>query len=210
MNFANYSDFRVAVLKLIDGSDQVGNSINIDTADLLIAMGETKVYQGTSTQSGLRASTMQAPLALSVASNAATLPADCLELEIVWISPDAPLEAVSEAELRSKAKWNHGGDARQYAQAGGSLIFGPDVANGTTIAGRYYQRPADIKTGLHSTFNRYPEVYLFAALAEAAPFVGDDPRIPMWEAKAGEWLARANMIERNKAYEGSRLRQKAR
>lgn len=210
MQFSNYADFRTAVLKMIDGDD-VSTTFSIDTLDLLIALGESRVYEGVPGRSGLRASTMQQPLTGSVTSNAVTLPDRCLALEIVWFDPAKPLEVVSETELRSKAQWNHGGDVRQCAQSGETLIFGPDAANGAAIGGRFYQRPADIKTsGLNSTFNRYPELFLFGALAESAPFLGEDARIPMWEAMFVRWLDAANNIERNRIYAGSRLTQKVR
>ena len=208
MQFANYTDFRTAVLKMIEGSDQVTSSISIDTLDMLIALGETYVYNG---PPGLRSATMQAPLSLTVAANAVVLPSDCLAVEAAWLSPDEPLEAVSEEELRSKAKWNQGGSVRQYAMAGTGLIFGPTAANGTVLQGRYYRRPADLKTaGLNSTFSKYPEVFLFAALAKSAPFIGDDERIPMWEMQFTQYMNSANTLERNFAYMGSRLRQRAR
>lgn len=209
MQFANYPEFRLAVLKMIDGDD-VSTSFSLETLDLLIGLGETRAYHGVPGIEGLRASSMQAALTGSVASNAVALPTDCLALEIVWFDPAKPLEAVAENELRDKARWNHGGDVRQYAQAGESLIFGPDATNGAAIGGRYYKRPADIKTALNATFNRYPELFLFAALAESAPFLGEDARIPMWEAMFVRWLNAANSIERNRAFEGSRLTQKVR
>jgi hypothetical protein len=210
MQFANYPEFRLAVLKMIDG-DNVGTSFSLETLDLLIALGESRVYLGTGDTSGLRASTMQATLSGTTTGNAFTLPSDCLDLEIVWFDPARPLEAVSEQEIRSKAAWNHGGDVRQYAQSGSTLIFGPDAADGSAIGGRYFQRPADIKTGgLNDTFNRYPEPYLFGALAESAPFLGEDARLPMWQTLFRNWLVSANTTERNKAYAGGRLRQKAR
>lgn len=210
MQFTNYPDFRTAVLKMIDGDD-VSTTFSIETLDMLIALGESRVYHGDERQTGLRATTMQAALTGSTAANAVALPSDCLALEIVWFDPDKPLEIVSEGEIRQKARWNHGGDVRQCAQAGTSLIFAPDVADGQAIGGRYYQRPADIKTGgLNATFNRYPEAFLFAALAEAAPFLGEDRRIPVWKKLFAEWLGSANRTERNRAYEGSRLTQKVR
>jgi len=209
MQFSNYAEFRTAVLRMIDGDD-VSTTFSTQTLDLLIALGESRVYDGVPGTSGLRASTMQAPLVGTVASNAVALPSDCLELEIVWFDPDKPLEAVSESDLRARSRWNTGGDARQYAQSGDSIIFAPEQSNGLSVGGRYFQRPTDIKDGLHATFNRYPEVFLFGALAESAPFLGEDDRIPMWEAMFLRWLTGANATERNRVFAGSKLRQKVR
>lgn len=209
MQFSNYPEFRLAVLKMIDG-DNVGTSFSLETLDLLIALGESLIYVGDDDHSPLRASSMQAALTGTTASNAVPLPSDALAIEIVWFDPAKPLEAVTENELRDKAQWNHGGDVRQYAQAGESLIFGPDAPDGQTIGGRYYKRPADIKLGLNSTFNRYPELFLLAAVAESAPFLGQDARLPMWKKLYAGRLAGANRTERLRALEGSRLTQKVR
>lgn len=215
MQFNNYPEFRTAVLRMIDGDDVGTATFSIETLDLLIALGEAAVYSGSydargKLHEGLRASSMQSPLTGNTASNSVALPTDCLALEIVWFDPTKPLEMVTENELRDKSRWNNGGDVRQAAQSGDTLIFGPAASDGQAIGGRYYQRPADIKTGLHATFNRYPEVYLFGALAESAPFLGEDRRLPMWKALFLEKLTTANKIERTRALEGSRLTQKVR
>lgn len=203
MAFANYAAFRTAVLKLIDGDNVNSQSIDQDTLDLLIQLGEARVYRE------LRCSAMEAPLSVTVAGGEAAIPDDLIELKIAWFDPDQPLEIVSETDLRKRSR--SGGDVRQVAQAGESLIFLPAATDGQVLEGRYYQRPADLKTGpLPATFTRYGEVYLYAALAESAPFIGDDDRIPMWNATYQAWLDSANTQERNRVYSGSRLRQKAR
>jgi hypothetical protein len=214
MQFSNYADFRTAVLKMIDG-DEVSTTFSIDTLDLLIALGESRVYNGIEAApgvmgiGGLRASTMQQALTGTVSANAVAIPDRCLDLEIVWFDPTKPLDAMSESDLRAKDR--RGGDVREYAQAGESLIFSPAASDGAAIGGRFYARPADIKTGgLNATFNRYPEVFMFGALMEAAPFLGEDARIPVWEKLFRSWLTSANRTERTRVAAGSRLTQKVR
>jgi hypothetical protein len=214
MQFANYTEFRTAVLKMIDGDD-VSTTFSIDTLDLLIALGESRVYNGIDAApgvmaiGGLRASTMQQALTGTVTANAVAIPDRCLDLEIVWFDPTKPLDAMTESDLRAKSR--SGGEVREYAQAGENLIFSPAASDGASIGGRFYARPADIKTGgLNSTFNRYPEVFMFGALMEAAPFLGEDARIPLWEKLFRSWLTSANRTERTRVAAGSRLTQKVR
>lgn len=203
MAFANYTAFRTAVLKLIDGDNVNSHSIDQDTLDLLIQLGEARVYRE------LRCSAMEAPLSVTVAGGEAAIPDDLIELKTAWFDPGQPLEIVSETDLRKRSR--SGGDVRQVAQAGESLIFLPAATDGQVLEGRYYQRPVDLKTGpLPATFTRYGEVYLYAALAESAPFIGDDDRIPMWNATYQAWLDSANAQERNRIFSGSPLRQKVR
>src|SRR5690606_37867283 len=104
----------------------------------------------------LRASSMETALDVAVADNAAPLPADCLELSILWLDDGAPLEVVAERDLRSRIKYFQGGPARKAAQAGDSVIFSPTVEDGAVLGGRYYARPPALKDELHATYDRYP------------------------------------------------------
>lgn len=208
MQFANYTDFRVAVLKFIDGDDANAGALAQDTLDLLIALGESRVYQGDTVVPGLRVSDMESALSLSVVANVATLPTSCLALKRVQFAGESPLDYISEGELLRRLDAGGGGSSRYYTQQGRTLTFYP-AASGTVI-GRYYAKPADISAGLHATFNRYPECYLFGALAEAAPFLGEDSRIPVWKTLWASWMLAAEKNERLLATSGSRLTIKAR
>ena len=46
MNFPNYDAFRVAVQNLFEGDDSASNTFNVNTLDLLIGLGEHRVYYG--------------------------------------------------------------------------------------------------------------------------------------------------------------------
>lgn len=205
MTFSTYADFRTGVLKMIDGDNVNSQALAQDTLDLLIALGESRVYRE------LRCSAMEADLSATVAAGKAPIPADLIALKIAWFSEDRPLEIVSERDMRKRSRGQFGSDVRQVAQAGESLIFLPPATDGEVLEGRYYQRPAALKTGaMPGAFVRYPEVYLYGALAESAPFIGDDDRIPMWNQTYQAWLDSANATENHRIYSGSQLRMKAR
>jgi hypothetical protein len=209
MAFATYDDFRIAVQLMIDG-DEVASSIQPSSIDLMISLGEALVYTGNTSGVGpLRASSMESALSLTVASNAVSIPDDCLELSAVWFDPSNPLEVVPEEEVR---RWLPigGSQVRKCAQAGDSVIFAPAAENGETLLGRYYAKPVPLKTSLNATFNRYPELFLYAALYTSAPLLGYDRRIPVWQAFYLELLSSAKEQERMRVYGGSRLRMKAR
>ncbi len=207
MNFANYTAFRNAVALMIDGDDSSG-AIKTTTLDLIIALGENAVYEGDGAVSGLRSRDMVSPLSLTVTANAATLPADCLELSVVYFDGEPPLEALAQRDALARLDWGNGGRARFYAQDGNTVIFYP-AASGTAL-GRYFKRPADIAGGTHATFNRYPEVFLYAALAASAPLLGEDDRLPMWKKLWADAMGRADTIERNVATAGGAMRMRTR
>jgi len=212
MVFPNYNAFRVAVQNLIEGDD-TQNTFSVNTLDLLIGLGEARVYHGDAQTPGLRASTMLADLSATVTANAAALPADLLELKEVWFSGKPPLDIIPLDRLRAMEADGSltGADVRYCAQDGDTLRFWP-VATGTVL-GRYYAKPEHLGTvtwALATTFVRYPELYIFAALIESAPFLGMDNRMPMWDAKFRSLMDGALHSERMRVYGGGPLKIRAR
>jgi hypothetical protein len=131
-----------------------------------------------------------------------------LELSAVWFDPARPLEVVTEEEVRRSHP--SGGRVHKCAQAGDSVIFAPAAEDGAILAGRYFAKPAPLATALNPTFNRYPELFLYAALYVSAPFLGIQSRLPVWQGFYARLLAQANHSERMRVYGGSRLRMKSR
>lgn len=216
MAFANYPALRVAINQLLEGDDLAQPTFSVAVLDLLIGMGESRVYQGDEQTPGLRASTMVTALSATVTSNAASLPSDLLELKELYFSGDSPIEIIPLDQLRKYEAAGGGGTQIFYAaQDGDTLRFWP-TASGSVI-GHYYARPADLKTANWAstpsgaaTFLRYPELFIFASLVEAAPFLGMDSRLPMWDAMYRAKASGAAHSERMRVYGGSPLRIKAR
>ncbi len=217
MQYPTYATFRTAVLTMIDGDDANTGSLNQTTLDMLIAQGEQVVYYGTfgpqgEAVPGLRCAELEEPLSATVTGNLAPIPDDCLEIVRVQVAGEYPMDYVAEEGLlRSLRQGGSGGSARQYAQQGTNLLFWPSLSNGTTVAGRYYKKQADIGLGvLNAAFNRYPDVWLYAALAESAPFIGEDSRLAMWKQQYKARVLQANRNDRLRAASGSRLTMRAR
>lgn len=212
MQFANYNAFRADIQRLIEGDD-TGGTFSVNTLDLLIGLGEARVVHGDAQTPGLRASTMVTALSAAVTSNAATLPADLLELKEVYFSGKKPLDIIPLERLRSLEVDGTltGADTRYCAQAGDTLRFWP-TASGTVI-GNYYAKPAALATvtwASATTFARYPELYVFATLIESAPFLGMDRRMQMWDAKFRSLADGANHSERMRVYGGGPLKMRTR
>lgn len=202
MQFADYAAFRVAFMQLAVGDDVNQAPFSVSTADLVIALGESRVYND------LRASTMEAALSEAITDNAADLPADLIELKELYFDGERPLEIVALDRLRRYEADGYGGvPTRWAAQDGDTLRFWP-IASGTVL-GTYYARPEDLKTVTWAdatTFARYPECFLYAALSKLAPFLGEDKRIGVWEREYQSCLSQAHTQERMRVYGGSPLR----
>ncbi len=198
MQFSNYADFRTQVHKLIDGDDVSQSDLSADTLDLIISMGEQRLYRE------VRSSAQDASLSLTITANAATLPSDLLELRNVYIAGYAPIEIVPYETFLQYATTGAQGVAIYAAQIGDTLQFAPSTTG--TLSGRYYRKFPDISAGLTSNtfFARHPDAFLYAALSEAAPFISD-ARLQVWEAKyvnVRNWL---NNEEKRRVYNASRL-----
>lgn len=210
MAFTTYNEFRGKLLLLLDGDDLSASTIQPDTLDTIISLAEGLVHTGSEDFGPLRASSMQLAMAGVVGSGIVAIPTDCLELAVLWFDSTAPLEIVTEEEVRRDLAYSSGGDVRKVAQAGEALIFSPAATNGDILGGRYYAKPDPLKEGLHATFLRYPELYMYAALIVAAPVVGLTQRLPIWQGMYRSLLAQANHTERMRVFSASRLRVKAR
>lgn len=211
MQFPDYTAFRVAVQHLFEGDDTTSNTFSTDTLDLLIGLGEERVYHGDANTAGLRASTMVKPLSQAVTSNAATLPADLLALKEVYFSGKKPLDILPLDRVRAYEAMGGGGDTLYAAQDGDTLRFWPP-ASGAAL-GSYYAKPEALKTvtwGNATTFARYPQLFLYAALFEGAVFLGMVDKMGMWEAKYRQLADGANHSERLRVYGGGPLRVRAR
>jgi hypothetical protein len=201
MTFTDYASFRLAVHMLLDGDDISQSDLSVATLDLIIASGEDRVYRN------LRSSTMETALTGSASSNALALPSDFIELKNLRIAgyksavfaPYEALESLIQQSTTTSAR------SAWYSFEGDYLVFYPKLPNGTAITGLYIKRFAALSTALNALFTRHPDVFLYAALAESAPFLGEMERLPIWEQKYQSLVTDANEQERRRQTRGSKL-----
>lgn len=210
MQFTDYQAFRVALQWLIEG-DELTDTFSVNTLDLIVGLGEERIYLGDRQTAPLRASTMLKPLNLTVTGNVATLPADLLELHEVRFAGERPLEIVPLERLRTLVEMGGGAPSRYCAQDGDTLVFWPEASG--TVLGSYYAKPDSIVTvspwSSATTLGRYPALFTYACLYEAALFLGMDAKAPIWEARYRALADGANHAERMRVYAGGKLTQRA-
>lgn len=200
MQFANYAAFREAVQTLLDGDDISQSDLSVSTLDIIIGSGEIRVYRD------LRSSVQDTALSLTVTNNTATVPADFIELKgAPYIAGFLAAKYAPWEQVQNNIQTGSAQALRTwlYSFQGDTMIFYP-VQDGSTITGRYYKRFNDISTGTNALFDRHPDVFLYAALAESGPFLGD-PRLPVWEQKYQGLVQAANESERRRVTRGSKL-----
>lgn len=189
---------------MFDGDDISQSDISVAILDLIIAAGERRIYRE------VRSSTQVTALTGTTSGNLLALPSDFLELKLgpyvgtFTTATYMPLESINNAiQIGVEKNENH---PFFFSFQGDNLIFYPTIPDATAISGQYYKKFADISGGtLNALFTRHPDVFLYAALAESAPFLGEMTRLPIWEGKYVSLAKAANEEETRRVTRGGKL-----
>jgi len=135
----------------------------------------------------LRVRQMETTQASTIAAGVLAVPSNYIELLDAYISSTSPYGSLT----RKTSNWIYDNypqrsadqQPRFIAREGSSFIFGPFPDSNYTVILVYYNRFKSLSAELNSIFSSYPGLWLYAALCESAPFLKNDQRIPMWEAK---------------------------
>jgi len=124
-------------------------------------------------------------LSVSISSGVAAVPSDFKALKIAYVSdePVRLLKWVSLNELYTDYPYRSSADIPYViSREGANFVFGPSSLDGT-LEGIYYAKLSALSDT--NTTNWYtdnaPEVLLYGALLESAPFIKDDPRLIVWQ-----------------------------
>lgn len=150
--------------------------------DDFVTLGEKRIMRD------VRATEMETALSVTISSGTASVPSGFLGLKNAYVdgSPTQKLYVASIAQIYEKyPQRSSDGKPRFIAYDAGSFIFGPYPDSGYTIKGTYYKRQGPLSSAVYDLFSNNPDLYLFACLCEAEPFMKNDKRIPVWEAKYG-------------------------
>lgn len=95
---------------------------------------------------------------------------------------------------------------KYIAREDGNFIFGPFPASGYVVQGVYYRDQPALASSACPMFTASPMLWVFAALCEAEPFLKNDKRIQLWEAKYEQTKKRLLMDTDAENQSGSNLR----
>lgn len=114
------------------------------------------------------------------------VPADFLEtksLKLTSTNPQTPLEFLSIDALDQKAaEYTASGKPRFFGVVGGQLRIVPTPDSTYTTELTYYAKLSKLSTSNTSNWllSSSPDIYLYGALLQAAPYLQDDARIQTW------------------------------
>ena len=204
MGIASYPQLLTDITRLIDGEDVSITQVAPATMAQIVNLAERRVYRDVRSRWNEKAFS-----GVTVTSNLATLPADFESVSVIHFGKKA-LEPTSEEWLREYLQNGASGECRWFAPAGGSLMFGPTVADSTAVQGRYFYRWPDLTQDNFSSnllIANEPDVFLFACLVEAVPFFSMAPGQPeTWAAKYAATVEAINQARTRVAANAGRIR----
>lgn len=139
---------------------------------------------------------METSLSVAISTTAA-VPSDFLTLKVAYLDgqTDKPLVASGlEQLLIAYPRAGSAGPPKWIARDGANFVFGPRPSGSYTLVGTYYAKPTVLRSfaadaAAHWLVVNAPDLLLYGALMEAQPYIMNDKRYPLWDAKYKEALS---------------------
>ena len=198
MSIASYSELQTAVGNWLNRSDLTSYIPDF------ISLGEARIYRE------LRIRAMETALSSAISSGVLAVPSTYIEIKFAYVdgSPSRLLKRTTPDDIYARYPVRAStGRPVHIAREGSNFIFGPYPDSAYTIKGIYYARLtalSDSNTTNWFTTNA-PGILLYAALCEAEPFLKNDARIALWQAKYAEEKDGIEREERNEQFSGGGL-----
>jgi hypothetical protein len=133
------------------------------------------------------------------------LPADWIEAKNIQIGIN-PLTYKTVDELDQLRTQPLVGAPRYYTILGSTLELLPTPSDDVQIEMAYYKTiPAVASSNTNWLLTKAPDLYLYASLLQAAPFLDNDERAAMWEAFTTKTVEALNVEASRAAVSGSPL-----
>ena len=164
-----------------------------------ITLGETRIMRN------VKSKDMETAFSDTIASGAIALPTGYIELKFAYLNttPTYALKNMDARFIYDKYPYRSAsGSPRYIAREGSTFIFGPYPDSTYTVKGVYYKNLGPVSSSAHALFTNNPDLYLFAALCEAEPFLKNDPRVQLWEAKYDQIKDDINGLRDRESYSG--------
>lgn len=196
MPLATYSDLKTSVASWIKRADLAANIPDF------IALGEARIA---------RDFRLRAQIVKDVATTAANiptlvLPEGWLEFERFTLDGLGRLEPAG-ADASSDLWRGDVAQPRNYAVGADAVTLWPTPDGAYGVTWSYYKRFAlSDAAPTNWLLTNHPGVYLWAALAEAEPFVMNDARVALWETKYQKEADALIAIDERSRYGGTSMR----
>ena len=135
---------------------------------------------------------------------------DFQEIESLYLDGDnsryAEIDIVSPGALHEfQRRYGPTGMPRAAAVVDGTLVFAPVPDQTYSFVLSYYQGFTALTTtdSTNWVLTSHPDVYLYGSLTEAAPYMKDDQRIPIWSQRYDTALEEIHQAQQREQYSGN-------
>jgi len=178
MALANYTDLQSSITGWLRRD---GDTSLVATAPDLITLAEAQFNRD------IRHRRMETSttLTLTGGSNTVALPTDYIETRtaIVQSSPKQVMTFVTPSQLAINWASGTSGIPTEYTIIGTNMKVGKTPDTGYSLELTYYQQIPDLASNTTNwLLTNHPDMYLYGSLLQAAPYLGDDERVPVWGA----------------------------
>lgn len=158
---------------------------------------------------------MESALSGTIASSVLTIPSDYLGLKFAYVdgSPSSRLDRVSLNQCYGRFPRGGGtGFPLFISRDASTFVFGPEPDSDYTIKGVYYAKPTVMRSfasdaAAHWIIVNAPDLALYGALVESAPFLRKDERLPVWQGLYDQALKDYRDLHREEDTSGSPIQE---
>lgn len=196
MTIAAYSDLVAAVARWLNREDMG------DFIPDFVTLAETRIAKV------LRTADAETQANLSTVAGAALdLPADYLEARGVTLAGVGGLAYLTPAALADTYAGGSGGRPNHYTIIGRRLVFGPTPDAPYPVVLTYYAKAPALSAAAPTNWllERHPDLLLYGALLESAPFLGEDQRLTVWGGLFDDALGRIQTADGRARWGGGPL-----
>lgn len=155
----------------------------------------------------LRVRAMEERVTATVSTQYVALPPGFLEMRNFQLNtnPVTSLSLMSPEQIDSINAGSESGRPRVYAIIGNEIQLAPTPDAEYEAEMTYWKRITPLSDAAPTNWllENAPDVYLFGALAESAPFLGEDGRYALWDAKYKEGISRLQRADDRGKWSGS-------
>ena len=203
MALTTYDELKAAIADWLNRTDLTGRIPDF------IALTEASLNRDLRTREMVTVAT----LTTTAGDTTLDLDADIAEIRnvVVQTNPKVVLRALPIQTLDERYALAVSGKPLAYAVRGTELKLGPapDAVYGVELT--YYAKIAALSAENASNWvlDAHPDLYLYGALVQAEPFLGDDARIQVWAELYGRALAMLDAADDRAQWAGSPLAMEA-
>ena len=161
----------------------------------------------------LRTRQMVARTSLTVNSEFEALPADFLESRALKVAGSYPMQFVAIEDMDTlAAQYPSAGEPTHYTTMGSELRFHPVPDTSYTAELTYFQAVDKLSGSVASNWllTAAPDIYLYGALMQSAPYLKDDARLTVWGQLYTSAVEQLNRADDRAAHTGGNINIRAR